>query len=127
MAVQPCSMCQQRPGDMILSLVGSGDSVWLCIFCLPGYTQAMWEAADLPALTFDIDDQQLGESDLADTGEAGQTPSEAPQEPGALEVAERLDGAVAPASGDRGPHKRASAKRGERGKAAETVAAAADD
>lgn len=76
MAAHNCSMCEEREGELLVSLTSSGDTVYLCAWCLPPWVQAYWAAADLPPLVFDVDDQAVAEAPPA---EGEQFPDDPPE------------------------------------------------
>lgn len=67
MAKQPCFTECGRAGDLIISFAETGETQWVCLLCLPAWTQAVWDAAGLPQLILDVADQDLIDADM--TGE----------------------------------------------------------
>ncbi len=116
MAVHNCTMCEAREADLLVSLTSTGDTVFLCLVCTPPWVEALFSAAGLPPIVFEMADQAAGEAE--DAAEAPQPLQERPAThqvpdpewddvqppqngaggrldgPGLLEQVERADGAL---------------------------------
>lgn len=56
MANQVCVVCEQRPAVVLATLLETGDTQYVCLFCAPWWVQGLWQANGLPELILDVAD-----------------------------------------------------------------------
>lgn len=92
----------------MVSMTSNGETVFVCLPCMPEFTAALFAVNGIPGLMFDFAEAETEDADAAVFDQAPAEPEAVPEGPGVLELVEKKEGPQAVANGRAAARKRAA-------------------